>query len=178
MVNVSIAVAVLLLALVVAIGTRPQTFRVERSALIEAPPNAIFPYVNDFHRWNRWSPFEKLDPNLQRTFSGAASGVGTTYRWAGNRQAGEGSMTITQSVPDERIVLDLAFLKPFKATNVTEFTFVPASGGTTVTWTMTGANTLPGKLISLVSSMDRMVGGSFAEGLANLKALAETEGRT
>lgn len=122
-----IVIAVLLVALVVAIGTRPKTFRVERSALIGAPPGAIFPYVNDFHLWVRWSPFEKLDPNLQRTFSGPASGVGTSYRWLGNGQAGAGSMTITQSVPDER--------------------------------------------------MDTMVGGSFAEGLMNLKTLAEAEGQ-
>ena len=175
MMNIAIGVVVVLLALAVAIVTRPKTFRVERSAVMSAPADAIFRYVNDFHLWARWSPFEKLDPNLTRTFSGADAGVGARYDWSGNRQAGSGSMVITESVPGARIALDLHFMKPFEATNLTEFTFEPAPGGVKMTWAMSGNNTTAGKVIALVSSMDKMVGSSFAEGLANLKSVVEAE---
>ena len=177
MMNIAIGVVVVLLVLAVAIATRPKTFRVERSAVIAAPADASFRLVNDFHLWNRWSPFEKLDPNLNRTFSGAESGVGARYAWSGNSKAGAGSMVITESVPATRIALDLHFLKPFETTNLTEFTFDPAPGGVKVTWAMSGNNTTAGKVIALVASMDKMVGASFAEGLANLKSVAEAESR-
>ena len=175
MMNIAIGVVVVLLVLAVAIATRPKTFRVERSAVMAAPADAIFRYVNDFHLWNRWSPFEKLDPNLNRTFSGAAAGVGARYAWTGNAKAGAGSMAITESVPGKRIALDLHFMKPFEANNLTEFIFEPALGGVKMTWAMSGNNTLAGKVIALVSSMDKMVGASFAEGLANLKSVVEAE---
>ena len=177
MMNTAIGVAVVLLALAVAIATRPKTFRVERSAVIAAPADAIFRYVNDFHLWNRWSPFEKLDPNLNRTFSGTDAGVGARYDWAGNSKAGAGSMVITESIPAKRIALDLHFLKPFEANNLTEFTFVPAPDGVKMTWAMSGNSTTASKVMSLVMSMDKMVGPMFAEGLANLKTVAETESR-
>ena len=175
MTNIAIGVVLVLLALAVAIATRPKSFRVERSAVMAAPADVIFRYVNDFHLWSRWSPFEKLDPNLNRTFSGADAGVGARYDWSGNGQAGSGSMLITESVPARRIALDLHFLKPFEARNLTEFTFEPAPGGVKVTWAMSGNNTTAGKVIALVSSMDKMVGSMFAEGLANLKSVAEGE---
>jgi len=171
--SILIVVALVIVALALAIATRPKTFRVERSLTIAAPAERIFPFVNDFHQWTLWSPFEKLDPNLQRTYSGAPSGVGATYAWLGNREAGEGTMQITASDPAKRIALDLSFLKPFKSTSVTEFTFAPTAGGTNVTWAMSGNNTLAGKAISLVASMDKFLGTAFNEGLSNLKRVSE-----
>ena len=157
----------------IAISTRPKTFRVERSVLINAPASAVFPFINDFHLWSQWSPFEKLDPNLQRTFSGAEAGKGATYEWLGNREAGQGRMVIAESQPSERVAIDLFFLKPFKSTSLAEFSFDPAQGGTKVTWAMSGNNTVAGKAISLVANMDKYLGNSFDEGLGNLKRVVE-----
>ena len=168
-----IGLVVLVVILAIAIATRPKTFRVERSILVKAPADVVFPYINDFHLWSRWSPFEKLDPNLQRTFSGPDAGRGATYEWLGNREAGQGKMVIKESVPAQRLAIDLFFLKPFKSTSLAEFTFVPAASGTTVTWAMSGNNTTAGKAISLVMSMDKYLGTAFDEGLSNLKRVVE-----
>jgi hypothetical protein len=175
---IAIGILVVLLAvLAVAVATRPDTFRVERSATIAAPADMLFGYVNDFHQWNLWSPWEKLDPNMMRTFSGAQSGVTSTYTWSGNSKAGEGSMAITESVPSQRIALDLNFVRPFKSSNVIVFAFAPIASATQVTWTMTGRNNTMTKLMSLVTSMDKLVGKDFEQGLSNLKALAEAEAK-
>ena len=112
--NIGIVVIVLIIALVIAIATRPDTFIIQRSTNISAPPGVVFGFLNDFHRWSVWSPWEKLDPDMTRIYTGAQSGVGATYAWAGNSKAGEGSMTIRESKPGERVLLDLNFLKPFK----------------------------------------------------------------
>lgn len=174
--SIPVAIAiVLLIALGLAIATRPGTFRVSRSVTIAAPADIPFGYVNDFHRWTRWSPWEKVDPNLQRSYAGSESGVGAAYHWNGNSKAGQGSMVITESIPAQRIAIDLAFEKPFKARNVTEFTFAQAPGGVDVTWVMSGTNTTMGKAMSLVMNMDKMIGGSFDEGLGNLKAACEAD---
>ena len=170
-----IGVVLLVVVLAIAIATRPKTFRVERSTVIHAPADAVFPFINDFHLWNRWSPFEKLDPNLQRTYSGAEAGKGATYEWLGNREAGRGRMVIVESLPAQRVAIDLFFLKPFKSTSLAEFTFEPTTGGTTVTWAMSGNNTVAGKAISLVASMDKYLGNSFDEGLSTLKRVVETK---
>ena len=175
LIKILIGVVLLVAVLAIAIATRPKTFRVERSTVINAPADAVFPFINDFHLWNRWSPFEKLDPNLQRTYSGAEAGKGATYEWLGNREAGQGRMVIVESQPTHRVAIDLFFLKPFKSTSLAEFTFAPTTGGTTVTWAMSGNNTVAGKAISLVASMDKYLGNSFDEGLANLKRVVETE---
>jgi uncharacterized protein YndB with AHSA1/START domain len=175
--KIGIGLGVLLLALAAGIATRPNSYRVERSATIAAPPDVVFGYVNDFHQWTQWSPFEKLDPDMKRTFDGAPSGVGSVYSWAGNRQAGAGTMTIKESAPNQRIALDLHFLKPFESAAATEFTFKPVAEGVTVTWTMSGDNTILGKAISIFASMDTLVGGQFESGLATLKAVAEAEAR-
>lgn len=175
--KIGIILGVLLLALVVGIATRPDTYRVERTATVAAPADVVFGYVNDFHQWNQWSPFEKLDPAMKRTFEGTPAGTGSVYSWAGNMQAGEGRMTIKESIPNQRIVLDLHFLKPLESTALTEFTFKPVAEGVSVTWAMSGVNTIPGKAISLVASMDKMVGKQFEEGLANLKTVAEAEAK-
>lgn len=173
--KIGIGLAVVLVGLAVAIATRPDTFRVERSAMVAAPADVAFAYVNDFHRWNQWSPFEKLDPAMQRSFSGSPAGVGAVYGWSGNSKAGSGTMAITQSAPNQRVTMDLRFEKPFKASNVAEFTFTPTPRGTRVTWSMSGRNNVMSKAISLFASMDQLVGKQFEEGLANLDAVSRAE---
>jgi len=166
-----IAVA-LLAVLAVVVATRPARFAITRSAAIPAPPAAVFALVNDFHRWDAWSPWAKLDPACQNTFDGPAAGVGAKFAWAGNNKVGAGRMTITSSRLVELIHIDLEFFRPMKARNLTEFIFVPKAGGTRVTWTMSGGNGFAGKLFSVFVNCDKMVGGQFEQGLANLKSLA------
>jgi hypothetical protein len=169
-------VAVLgLLAVVVAM--QPAAFRLERQATMAAPPAQVFPQVNDFHNWRNWSPWEKIDPNLQRTYEGPAAGPGARYHWLGNKQVGEGQMTITDSRPSDFVNIKLEFLKPFQATNLTEFKFAPSGGGTTVTWTMTGERNFMMKAFGLLMSMEKIVGKQFDEGLANMKAVVERGSR-
>jgi uncharacterized protein YndB with AHSA1/START domain len=174
-INIGIVIVVAIVALGIAISSRPDAFSVQRSATIAGPPGAVFGYLNDFHRWPQWSPWEKLDPNMQRTHSGAPSGIGAKYAWSGNSKAGEGSMTIMESKPSERIVVDLNFIKPFKSSNVTEFVLKPVAQGTQVTWTMTGKHNTATKAFSLVADMDKLVGKDFEQGLANLKVAAEAD---
>lgn len=162
-----VAGVAVLLALIL---TRPDTFRISRSAVVPAPPAVVFGQVNDLRRWEPWSPWAKLDPNSRVAFDGPPAGVGSSMSWAGNEQVGEGRMTITESRADERIRLRLDFIKPFTGTSETEFTFVPDAGGTKVTWTMSGTNGFAGKAISLVMDCDAVMGGQFEKGLENLKA--------
>ena len=160
--------------LLVYAATRPDRFRIERSASIKAPPEKIFPHVNDFKAWTAWSPWEKIDPALKRSYSGPPSGKGAAYAWEGNKNVGSGSMEITESAAPSKIVLRLDFLKPFEAHNTTEFTFVPQGDATTVSWAMFGPSPYMSKLMGIFFNMERMVGGQFEQGLANLKALSET----
>ena len=169
-----IAVAVIVVVLVAVVALQPADFRVQRSALIAAPAQAVFAQVNDFHNWRAWSPWEKLDPELKRTYQGPQAGTGASYAWAGNKDVGEGRMTITESRPGERVLIDLQFIKPMAARNTTEFRFTPEAGATAVTWTMSGQHNFMGKAFSLLMNIDRMVGGQFEQGLANMKALVET----
>jgi uncharacterized protein YndB with AHSA1/START domain len=168
-----IAVVVAIVAVLVLAATRPDVFRMERTVAIKAPAEKIFPFINDFHRWAAWSPWEKMDPALKRTFNGPPAGKGTQYAWEGNSKVGSGSMEITESSPSGKIVVKLDFLKPFEAHNTAEFTLVPGGDSTTVTWAMYGPVPYMAKIIHVFFSMDRMVGGQFEEGLANLKAAAE-----
>jgi hypothetical protein len=147
-------------------------FEISRSTTIAATPARVHALVDDFHEWTAWSPWEDVDPDLRRTYSGPDSGVGAHYAWAGNRKAGEGSMEITSSTPDA-IGIKLAFLKPWTATNDVVFTFTPAGDATEVTWRMTGESKGLAALFAKVFSMDRMVGKDFEKGLARLKAVAE-----
>ncbi len=141
---------------------------------MSAAPSTVFEQVNDFHKWTAWSPWEKMDPDLKRTYSGSPSGTGAVYEWVGNKKVGEGRMTLTDSRPSESIRIKLEFLKPFKATNTTEFTFLPEHNQTAVTWTMTGRNNFMAKLIcGLFMNMDKMVGSDFERGLTNLKSIVE-----
>ncbi|WP_180933863.1 SRPBCC family protein [Nocardioides ungokensis] len=147
-------------------------FEVSRSVTIQADPARIRGLVDDFHEWTAWSPWEDLDPALKRTYSGPDSGVGARYAWSGNRKAGRGSMEITSS-SEEAIGIRLAFLKPFKATNDVDLTFVAAGAATEVTWTMRGEQTGMAAVFSKLVPMDRLVGKDFEKGLARLKAVAE-----
>lgn len=155
------------------VARRPDVFTVARSATIAAPPQAVFALLDDFHQWPRWSPWEKLDPQMKRTFSGAPRGEGAVYSWAGNRKAGEGRMTITGSRPAERLAIQLEFFKPWVATNAVEFLLRPAAGGVDVEWTMTGRNNFAFKAMQVFMNMERLVGGDFEKGLAELKRVAE-----
>lgn len=172
--KIGIAVLVLLAVLGVVIALQPAHFRVERSAVVAAPPAAVFEQVNDFHHWPKWSPWEKLDPGMKKTFSGAPAGTGAEYAWAGNDKAGEGKMRITHSQPTERIDIQLDFIKPFAATNQATFTFSPSGAGTQVKWTMDGNNGFISKAFCLFVDMDSMVGKDFDQGLANLNTAAKT----
>lgn len=167
-------ILVLLVAgLAVFIATRPDEFRVERSTLIQAPAESVFAKVNDFRQWPQWSPWAKRDPAMQVAYAGAEQGVGATQRWAGNKEVGKGSATIIDSVPAERVVIQLEFIEPFQASNTAEFRFQPEAGGTRVSWSMSGRNGFMGKAMGLIFNMDKMVGGDFEQGLASIKALAE-----
>jgi len=147
-------------------------FDIARSTTIQAAPAGVHALVNDFHKWPAWSPWEDVDPSLQRTYAGPDSGVGAHYAWSGNRRAGSGSMEITSSTP-EAIDLRLSFLKPWKATNDVTFTFVPVGDGTQVTWRMTGEQKGVAAVLGKVVSMDRLLGKDFEKGLSRLKATAE-----
>ncbi len=171
--KILIGLVAVLLVLAVFIATRPAHFRVQRSAQINAPSGAIFPLINDFHNWPKWSPWEKLDPGMKKTYSGAPAGTGAQYAWAGNDKAGEGRMTITDSKPNELVALKLEFLKPFSATNQGTFNLAPNAAGTRVQWSMEGDNGFLAKAFSLVMDMDSLVGKDFQEGLENLSRLAQ-----
>jgi hypothetical protein len=167
-----IVIAVIAVALLYA-TTQPDTFRVERSIRITATPDKLAPLVNDFHQWEKWSPWEKIDPALTRTYSGAASGKGAVYAWAGNKDIGQGRMEVMEAASPAKVLIKLDFITPFEAHNLVEFTLVPEGNATVVTQAMYGPSPFISKVMSLVFSMDKMVGGKYEEGLLSLKALAE-----
>jgi uncharacterized protein YndB with AHSA1/START domain len=171
--KILIPVAVIVLGFLVVVAMQPADFRVTRTATIAAPAAAVFAQVNDSHNWQAWSPWEKMDPAMKRTYEGAPVGRGAIYAWVGNKEVGEGRMTVTESRPNELIRIKLEFVKPFRATNVAEFSFEPRGDQTAVTWTMTGEKNFLTKAIHLFMNIDRMVGGSFETGLAQMKALVE-----
>lgn len=148
-------------------------FEVQRSATVPAPPQAVFDLITDFHRWNEWSPWEDIDPSMQRTFSGAPSGVGAVYEWDGNRKAGQGRMEITAADAPSRVVIALEFLKPFKSSNTTTFELAGSGELTTVTWRMVGPKTIATRIMGIFKSMDKMVGPDFEKGLARLATAAQ-----
>jgi uncharacterized protein YndB with AHSA1/START domain len=169
---IAIGAAVALFAAFVA--TRPAKFRIERSITVAAPPERAFAHVNDFHEWAAWSPWEKLDPTMKKVYEGPAMGAGSKYSWVGNKKVGEGRMTIEHSDAPSLIALKIEFLKPWKTTNDTTFSFAPEGGGTKVTWAMEGENkTFGAKAFAALMNMDKLVGSDFERGLASLKSLAE-----
>ena len=170
-------IAVLIGGFLVIVAMQPADFRIERSATMRAPAQAPYAQVNDFHHWGAWSPWEKIDPALKRQYEGPRAGTGAVYAWQGNKDVGEGRMTITESKPGELVRIRLEFFKPFAATNTAEFSFKPSAEGaneaTAVTWTMTGQNNFMSKAICLFVDMDKMVGGMFEQGLTQMKTVVE-----
>jgi len=171
--TIALVLVVLIVALLAYAATKPDTFRVQRSASMNAPPEKIFPLINDLRSWGAWSPWEKMDPAMKRTHSGAGSGKGAVYEWEGNHEVGKGRMEITDTSSPSAVVIKLDFLKPFEAHNTAEFTLERKGDSTNVTWAMYGPTPYMAKVIHLFFSMDSMVGKQFETGLANLKALAE-----
>ena len=171
--TVLIIVVILIASVLVIAALKPNSFRYERSTRIKAPPQKIFPLIDDFHNWKDWSPWEKLDPALQRTYSGAPSGKGAVYAWQGSKKVGSGRMEITDSQPAKKVLIKLDFISPFEAHNTAEFTLTPAGGDTQVSWAMYGPSPFMPRLMSVFMNMEKMLGKSFDEGLASLKALAE-----
>jgi uncharacterized protein YndB with AHSA1/START domain len=154
-------------------AAKPDSFRVQRTATINAPPDKIFPLINDFGGWRAWSPYEKRDPDMKRTFGAVAAGKGAVYAWEGNGNVGKGRMEITEATPPSRIAIKLDFMEPFEGHNVAEFTLAPKSGSTDVTWAMYGPAPFISKVMQVFFNFDTMIGKDFEEGLANLKTLAE-----
>src|SRR5216117_1442253 len=173
LIKILVALAVIVLGFVGVVATRPAEYRVARTATISAPAPAVFAQVNDFHKWEAWSPWAKLDPAMKQTYEGAPAGTGAIYTWTGNTQVGEGRMTLTESRPSELIRINLEFLKPFAATSTAEFTFRPEGNQTIVTWSMAGNVNFMAKIVHLFMDMDRMIGDKFEQGLARLKSITE-----
>jgi hypothetical protein len=171
--KILIGLAIVVVALVVIIALQSSTYHVERSAMMNAPAPVIFAQVNDFHKWNAWSPWAKLDPAMKQTFDGAPAGNGAGYAWVGNSEVGEGRMTITESHPSDLIKIKLEFIKPFAANSNTVFTFKPEGNQTRVTWAMDGDKNFIAKAFHLFMNIDKMVGGDFEKGLAQMKSVAE-----
>ena len=168
---ITFAIALMLFAVVVAM--QPADFRVARSIIIAAPSSSVFPLVDDLHKFQDWSPWAKIDPTCQTAFEGPSAGTGAIFTWAGNNKVGEGRMTITQSRPSELIQMKLDFIRPFKATNMAEFTFEPEGNQTKVTWSMSGKRNFFFKAFGLFMDCDKMIAPDFEKGLASLKVIAE-----
>lgn len=171
--KILIGLAAVLAVFAVIVALQPSEFKVTQTANISASPSVVFAQVNDFHHWAAWSPWERLDPQMQRSYEGAPAGTGAVYGWVGNKDVGEGRMTIIDSRPSELIKINLEFIKPFAATSLTEFAFLPVNDQTQVTWTMTGKNNFIAKAMCMFMDMDEMVGKDFEKGLAQLKAVSE-----
>lgn len=172
--KILIGLAVAIVLLLGAIVAQPDEYRVSRSTTISAPPATVFPHVNEFKNWAAWSPWAKLDPAMKESFSGPATGQGSVYEWTGNKDVGQGRMTITESRAAEFIRINLEFVEPFASSADTQFTFAPAAEGTRVEWTMSGKNDLLSKAFCLfMGGMDKMIGPDFEKGLAQLKTAAE-----
>jgi hypothetical protein len=171
--KILIAIAAIVVVFAVVVALQPSSFHVARSIRISAPTAEVFAQVNDFHKWEAWNPWGKIDPAMKQSYEGAPSGTGAFYTWAGNNEVGEGRMTVIESRPSDLIRIRLEFFKPFAATSLSEFTFKPEGDQTAVTWTMTGNNNFMAKAVHLFMNMDNMVGGQFEKGLAQMKAAAQ-----
>jgi Polyketide cyclase / dehydrase and lipid transport len=159
------------------VATRPDTYKVERSRTLDAPPEVAFGQVVDFHKWDAWSPWAKLDPNMKTTHEGEAGAVGSSYLWQGNDKVGRGKMTLVEVNPPGILKIKLEFLEPYPSTSETVFTFKAAENGTHATWTMNGKNNFVGKAFCLVMNMDQMIGADFEKGLAQLNTVAAAEAK-
>jgi hypothetical protein len=170
---VAVVVAIAIAAVLILAATKPDTFRVQRAAAINAPADRIYPLIADFHQWLNWSPWEGRDPALKRSYSGAERGKGAVYAWEGNRNVGSGRMEILEANSPSLVKIQLDFLKPFEAHNIAEFTMLPQGNATNLTWVMHGPAPFMSKVMHVFINMDKMIGKDFETGLANLKAAAE-----
>ena len=168
-----IAIVIAIAIVLILAATKPDTFTVRRATTVKAPPERIFPLINDFHQWGTWSPYEHKDPAMKRSYSGAASGNGAVYAWQGNKNVGSGRMEILDSSVPSKIVIKLDFFAPFEGHNTAEFTMLPQGDVTNVTWLMHGPVPFMAKIMHVLMNIDRMVGKDFEIGLANLKRLTE-----
>ena len=168
-----VVLVIVVAAILIYAATKPNDFRVQRSIVIKAPPEKIFPLIADLHGWASWSPYEKKDPAMKRSFSGAPSGKGAVYEWDGNKNVGKGRMEVIENTPPSKVAIKLDFFSPFEAHNTAEFTLVPQGDSTTVTWAMYGPSPYMAKVMGTIMNMDKMIGTDFADGLVNLKGLAE-----
>jgi uncharacterized protein YndB with AHSA1/START domain len=174
--KILLVLGILVLLLLVVIAMRPDQYRVVRTATFAAPPSTVFPLINDFHRWDAWSPWAKIDPAMTKKVEGPP-GTGSVYTWSGNNDVGEGRMTILDSQTNERVKIKLDFIRPFASTATTEFTLKPEGSGTLVSWDMSGQNNFLSKAFDLFMNMDKMIGADFEKGLAQMKPLAEQQAR-
>jgi hypothetical protein len=170
---VAVVLALAIAAVLILAARKPDRFAVQRATTVQAPPDRIFPLINDFHQWGTWSPYETRDPAMKRSYSGADSGKGAVYGWEGNKDVGSGRMEILDAQAPSKIVIKLDFFAPFEGHNTAEFTMLPQGNGTIVTWSMHGPSPFIGKIMHVFINMDRMVGKDFEAGLANLKRLTE-----
>jgi uncharacterized protein YndB with AHSA1/START domain len=168
-----IALAAIVVVFLIIVAMQPAQYRVARSATVAAPAQAVFAQVNDFHKWEAWNPWGKIDPAMKHSYEGAPAGTGAVYSWVGNKEVGEGRMTLTESRPSDLIRIKMEFFKPFAGNSIAEFTFKPEGNQTAVTWSMSGDNNFMAKAIHLFMNMDKMIGGQFEKGLAQIKSLVE-----
>lgn len=171
--KIGIGVAALVALLLVVVSMQPATYRVERKVTIQAASGAVYKHLEDLHAWAEWSPWDKIDPGMKRTFEGPKSGVGAIYEWSGNDEVGKGRMTITEVTEPTRVQIKLEFIEPFASLAQTEFSLAENGPETVVTWSMAGDNDFMGKAFSLVMDMDAMIGADFEKGLATLKSTVE-----
>ena len=171
LIRILIAVVVVFIALAAFVATRPSEFSVSRSDTFAAP--AVFAQVNELRKWEAWSPWAKKDPQMKQSYEGPAAGAGAVTSWVGNKDVGEGRMSIVESRPAELVRFKLEFFKPFAATNSAEFTFKEQGGRTAVSWSMSGRNNFVGKAMSVVFDFDKMIGADFEAGLASMKTIVE-----
>ena len=170
---IAVVLAIAIAIILIVAATKPNTFSIQRATIVKAPPERIFPLINDFHQWGTWSPYETKDPAMKRTYSGTASGKGAVYAWQGNKNVGSGRMEILDSSAPSKIVIKLDFFAPFEGHNTAEFTMLPQGDVTNVTWLMHGPVPFMAKIMHVLMNIDRMVGKDFEIGLANLKRLTE-----
>jgi hypothetical protein len=169
---IGVIVVVVIAGILIYAATKPDSFRVQRTVLINAPSDKVFPLINDFKAWPAWSPYEKKDPAMKRSLGAVTAGKGATYAWEGDKNVGQGSMEMTESSP-QKVVIKLDFLKPFEAHNIAEFTLEPKGDSTAVTWAIYGPSPFMSKVIGTFMNFDDMIGRDFEKGLADLKAIAE-----
>lgn len=179
LIRVLVAAVVVIGAVAAVIASRPSEFHVARATTIAAAPAVVFAQINDFHKWEAWNPWGKMDPGMKQSYEGEPAGVGAVYRWSGNHEVGEGRMTIVESRPNVQVKVQLEFYKPFAGTSLATFTLMPqGTNQTLVTWSMEGQNTFMAKAVHMVMNMDKMIGGQFEKGLAAMKTAAEAAAKS